>query len=69
MTEATPVTPADIEASMRKLQGQIGVVAEDSKKKAAIVGVILTVLIMLAIYILGRRAGVRKSTVVQIRRL
>jgi len=69
MTDTTPVTPADIEASMRKLQGQIGVVAEDSKKKAVLAGSILAVLFLVAIYILGRRAGVRKSSVVQIRRL
>ena len=34
MTETAGITPADIEAKFRDIQGQMDVVAEDSKKKA-----------------------------------
>jgi len=63
------ITPDDIESKIRDIQGQLEVVGEDSKKKAALVGSIGAVVLLLLIYIFGRRAGVRKSTVVEIRRL
>jgi hypothetical protein len=69
MTEPTRITPADIEAKFREVQGQIDVVAEDSKKRMALVGVVVGVLLLLIVYVLGRRTGKRKSTVVEIRRL
>ncbi|MDH3681284.1 MAG: hypothetical protein OEV40_15195 [Acidimicrobiia bacterium] len=69
MTEAAGITPADIEAKFRDIQGQIDVVAGDSKKRLAVAGAAGAVLLMLIVYVLGRRAGKKKSTVVEIRRL
>ncbi len=69
MTEAAGITPADIEAKFRDVQGQIDVVANDSKKKVAVGGVAATVLILLIAYIIGRKAGKKRSTVLEIRRL
>ncbi len=69
MTEAANITPADIEAKFREVQGQIDVVAEDSRKRLAVVGSALGLLLFLVVYVMGRRAGKRKSTVVEIRRL
>ncbi|MEM8923773.1 MAG: hypothetical protein AAGD35_09725 [Actinomycetota bacterium] len=68
MTDATKVTPADIEAKFRDIQGQIDVVAEDGKKKAVVGGAAVSVLLFLLVYFMGRRAGNRKSTVLEIRR-
>jgi hypothetical protein len=68
MTETT-ITPADIEAKFRDIQGQIDGVAEQGRKKAVLAGVVAGVLVLLIVYVLGRRAGKRKSTVVEIRRL
>lgn len=69
MTETAGITPADIEAKFRDIQGQMDVVAEDSKKKLAVVGVAVSVLIVLAVYLMGRKAGKRTSSVLEIRRL
>ena len=69
MTETAAITPADIEAKFRDIQGQVEVVAEDSKKKAAIAGSVLAIIILLLVYMLGRRTGKKRSTVVEIRRL
>ena len=69
MTEAAEVTPADIEAKFRDIQGQIEVVAEDSKKKVAVLGTVAAVVVLLVVYLLGRRAGTRRSSVIEIRRL
>ncbi|MDH3293024.1 MAG: hypothetical protein OER95_01730 [Acidimicrobiia bacterium] len=69
MTETTGITPADIEAKFRDIQGQVDVVAEDSKKKLALVGGVVGVILLLLIYILGRKAGKKQSSVLEIRRL
>ncbi|MEM7271614.1 MAG: hypothetical protein AAF547_00915 [Actinomycetota bacterium] len=68
MTETTRITPADIEAKFRDIQGQVDVVAEDSKKRLAVGGAAVTVIILLLVYVLGRRSGKRKSSVLEIRR-
>ncbi len=70
MTDASAkISPDDIEAKFRDIQGQVDGVAEDSKKKVAIGGAVGAVLILLLIYILGQKAGKKKSTVLEIRRL
>ncbi len=69
MTETTGITPGDIEAKLRDFQGQVDVVAEDSKKKVALVGGVVGVVLLLLIYVLGRKAGKKQSSVLEIRRL
>ncbi len=63
------ITPADLESKFREVQGQVDTVADDSKKAAVIGGSVAAVLLVIIFYVLGRRAGTRNSTVVQIRRL
>ena len=74
-TPTTPTTPtdritrADIEAKFRQIQGDVetGVEAgRDIGKIAAIGGAVLGVLV---IYILGRRHGRKKRTIVEIKRV
>lgn len=69
MTETAGITPADIEAKFRDIQGQMDVVAENSKKKAAIAGSVLAIIILLIVYVFGRNAGKKTSSVLEIRRL
>lgn len=69
MTESTKISPADIEAKFREMQEQVDTVAGDSKKKAAVAGSTLAVILLFVIYLMGQRSGKRKSTVVEIRRL
>ncbi len=69
MTETAGITPADIEAKFRDIQGQVDVVAEDSKKKMALAGGAISVILLLIIYVLGRKAGKKQSSVLEIRRL
>ena len=69
MTNPSKITPADIEAKFRDVQGQVDSVKDDSKKKLTLIGGGLTVLLLLAIYLIGRNAGKKKSTVLEIRRL
>lgn len=69
MTETTKITPADIEGVFRDIQGQVDTVTQDGKKKAIIGGSAVAILLLLVIYTLGRKAGKKKSTVIEIRRL
>jgi hypothetical protein len=69
MTETAAITPADIEAKFRDMQGQVEVVAADGKRKAAVAGSAIGLILLLLVYVLGRRAGTRKSSVLEIRRL
>ncbi len=69
MTETAGITPADIEAKFRDIQGQVDVVAEDGKKKLALAGGVIGVILLLVIYVLGRKAGRKQSSVLEIRRL
>jgi hypothetical protein len=67
--KSEPVTKADIEAKLKEIKGDVSETADNAKpivEIAAIGGVIL--LILLA-YLLGRRKGKKKTTVVEIRRV
>ena len=69
ITETQRITPADLESKFRDIQGQVDTVAGDSKKKATIGATILAILLLVIIYSMGRKAGKKKSTVLEIRRL
>ncbi len=69
MTDRAGITPADIEAKFREVQGQIDVVAADGKRRLAVIGAVGGVVLVVVVYYLGRRAGKRRSTVLEIRRL
>ena len=63
------ITRADIEAKLRDMRGEVQQTAEAAKVPIlAIVGGVATVVVVLA-FLLGKRRGRRKSTVVEIRRV
>jgi hypothetical protein len=68
-TETRPITRDDIEAKLREMQGttEAGADAARGAGLAAIVGGLL--LAVLIAYLLGRRKGRRRRTVVEIRRI
>lgn len=69
MTQTTGITPADMEAKFRDLQGQVNVVAEDSKKRAVLAGTVVGAILLVFMYVMGRNAGKKRSSVLEIRRL
>jgi hypothetical protein len=68
-TVEKPVTRYDIEAKFRQLQGEVDTTAESAKSYVLIGGIAGAILLLLVVFILGRRTGRKKSTVVEIRRL
>lgn len=63
------VTRADIEAKMRQITGQLERTAEAAKPKVMPFVVVAAGGVVLLAYLVGRRRGRRRSTVVEIRRV
>ena len=63
------ITREDLEDKFRELQGEATSTAEQAKSYAIAAGAVLLVGIAAVAFVLGRRKGRKKSTVVEIRRL
>ena len=63
------VTKADIEAKLRAIRGDVDETAEEVRPYLLIAGAVGAVLLLGAAYLLGRRKGKKKTTVVEIRRV
>lgn len=64
-----PVSRTDIESKLREIRGEVDTTATAAKPAAMAVAGVAAVLIIGAVYLLGRRKGKKKSTVVEIRRV
>lgn len=69
MTQERPITRADIESKLRQLRGEV-----DSTAKAAVpiglaVGAAAVAVVVGVAYLMGRRKGKKRATVVEIRRV
>ena len=63
------VTRGDLEAKMRELQGEVNETAGSATNVMAVaigVGAVVTIAV---VFLLGRRSGKRKTTVVEVRRV
>ncbi|MDH4147659.1 MAG: hypothetical protein OEY23_21080 [Acidimicrobiia bacterium] len=68
MTDGT-ISRDDLEQKFRQIQADVGSAAEGAQSKLVAGGVVGLLLTLALVFLLGRRAGKRKSTVVEIRRL
>lgn len=59
----------DIESKLRALQGDVQGKVEDRRSILMFVAGTLGVVVVVAFYLVGRRSGKRRSTVVEIRRV
>lgn len=64
-----PITRGDIEAKLRQIQRGTDAGAEAAKGAGMAGGIVGTVLLVFAAYLLGRRRGRKRRTVVEIRRV
>ncbi|HZQ88256.1 MAG TPA: hypothetical protein VFA83_25635 [Acidimicrobiales bacterium] len=69
VTQERPVTRADIESKLRQIRGEV-----DSTAKAAVpiglaVGAAAVAVVVGVAYLMGRRKGRKRATVVEIRRV
>jgi hypothetical protein len=63
------IKPADLEAKMRELQGEVETTATSAKEYVLVAGAVAAVAVIGIAFLLGRRRGKKKSTVVEVRRL
>jgi hypothetical protein len=64
-----PITRDDIESKFRELQTEVDLVEDDARSYVG-VAVIGTVVVLVALaFLLGRRRGKRRGTIVEIRRV
>lgn len=63
------ISREDIEAKLRALQGDVQGKVEDRKSMVMVVAGGVGVILVIVFFLLGRRSGKRRSTVVEIRRV
>ena len=63
------ITKADIEAKLRDIRGDVDDTATAAKPYLLIAGAVGAVVLLGAAYLLGRRKGKKKTTIVEIRRV
>lgn len=63
------VTRADLEAKLSEIDAELADTGEAVKPKAMAVGIGALVLILILAFVLGRRKGEKKTTIVEVRRL
>jgi hypothetical protein len=66
---ARRITRDDIEDKFRDLQGGVDTAADQAVSYVLVAGVVLVVGVVGVAYLLGRRKGRKKTTVVEVRRL
>ena len=64
-----PITRDQIEAKFRELTGGVADEVESTRSQVVTVGLAAVVLLVAAVFLIGRRSGRRKSTVVEVRRI
>lgn len=67
--EATKITPQDLENKLRALQGDVKDKVDGQKSTIASVATAGGVVLLVIFFLLGKRAGKKRSTVVEIRRI
>jgi len=63
------ITRADLEAKLTEIDAELSDTGEAIKPTATAIGIGALVLILIVAFILGRRKGQQRSTVVEVRRL
>lgn len=58
----------DIESKLRELQGEVDETAESAKGIAVAVGAAVAVGVIVVVFLMGKRRGKRKTTIVEVRR-
>jgi len=68
-TTTGTITQKDIEAKFREIKGDIDETAESAQGMAITVGAVIAVVVVLGVFVLGKRRGKKKTTFIEVRRL
>jgi hypothetical protein len=64
-----PITRGDLESKLRELQGEVDETKESALSTAIAVGAVIAVGVVAVAFLLGRRKGKRRATIVEVRRI
>jgi hypothetical protein len=65
----TPITRDDLEAKFRELEGGARDQVASARTMLITAGVVAALIALLLVFLLGRRAGKQRTTIVEIRRV
>ena len=68
-TVGRPIDRDDLEAKFRELQGDVEETAQAATSKLLTVGVVVAVSVVAVAFLIGRRKGRRRTTLVEVRRI
>lgn len=63
------ITKDDLERQLRSLQGDVTERINDKKRELLAVGGVVVGVVLLVAFLLGRRSGKKRTTIVEIRRV
>jgi hypothetical protein len=63
------ITRDDLERKLRSLQGNVEETRQSALSTAITVGAVVAVGVVAVVFLMGRRSGRRRSTVVEVRRI
>lgn len=69
LSDGKPITRDDIESKLRQITGEVADVGIATKGYALAAGVVALTAMVAGVYLLGRRRGRRRSTIVEVRRV
>jgi hypothetical protein len=67
--DGNKITPDDLRAKFAELRGEVDSTADAAKSTALTVGAVVGTALVLGVFLLGRRRGRKRTTVVEIRRV
>jgi hypothetical protein len=65
---AQKITRADIKSKLNEIQGDASVTVESARSRLIGVAVAAGAVVVIAAFVLGRRSGRRKSTIIELKR-
>ena len=65
----TPINRSDIERKLRELQGGVTETRDSAANTQVTVGAVVAVGVIAAAFLLGRRKGKKRRTIVEVRRI
>lgn len=68
MSTGGPITRDDIKAKLHEIQGEATNTVEEAKTTIVAVAAAVGVVVLVGVYLLGRRGGRRRSTVIELKR-
>ncbi len=68
MSQTQQITRDDIKAKLAEIQGEATETVEGAKSQILAVAATVGVVVIVAVYLLGRRGGRKRSTIIELKR-